>query len=221
MSAEELGLNYPFHRHLLVLGLTEGRQAAPHSGSAAKKWNSLWTRVWSLCVLSLAYVFFLPVQAFSSGSLLYHNKQFGFDLSYPDTWESITPFRDAIFALGNGSATINIRVARFSGDPASFAKEIKTDKAIHQLRVSLRNRFPDAEVLGVDDVRIDNHPAFLMRMRYTTTDGGISIPTSGVIVFCIRKTWFYTINFESFQVNFPTNYEQFNSIIKSFKFRSR
>jgi hypothetical protein len=161
------------------------------------------------------------IQAQPTNIQTFSSKQFGFQISYPDTWQSTQAAPGAAFTImkENKTAGISVNIANFKGDKTSFMKEMETKSFRDSLLLKIQKSFPDAKVINYKKTILGNFPAYLFAIEYSIKNLDTASEMRSVQIFCIYEKRMYSINFESPKIYFNERYREFERILSSFIFR--
>lgn len=161
----------------------------------------------------------LNAQTYASNIKVYNDEGLGFQVSYPDTWQSVKPPDKAVFTITNGSAGIAFHVANYTGDnEASFLNEYKNGYG-KQMESDLRKRFPDAKIVESRDTILGNYPAHLGKIQYSIRNMELVSEITSLEIVCLHNKKLYLVILESLKPRFEENYKQFQWIIRTFNFK--
>jgi len=162
----------------------------------------------------------MPCEAKPPQTMAYQNEQYGFELSYPSTWQQRATAPGAAFTIFNQNKTagISVNVANFTGDKTTVMKQMETKAFRDNMLSGIRQRFSDVKLIEYRKISLGGLPANLFIVQYTINNSNLSsdIVSAQILSICQRKA--YSINFESAKSMFTQNYQEFEKIISTIKF---
>ena len=160
------------------------------------------------------------VEAQPAKTELYRNQQFGFQISYPHTWQPRQSAPGAVFTIfkENQTAGISVNVTNFSGDKAAMIKQMETKNFRESLVAGVQQRFPGAILLNYAKTSLGNVPANLYAIQYAMKTADSASKIVSVQILSIYQKRAYSVNLESAKAFFTENYDEFKKIVATFKF---
>jgi hypothetical protein len=134
-----------------------------------------------------------PTEAHPPKVESYRSPQFGFQISYPNSWQQRKPAPGAVFTIfrQNQTAGISVNVANLTGDKTTVMRQMETKDFRDSMLSGVKQRFPDAILLQYNKTSLGASSANLYVIQYTmkTVDSSSEI-VSAQILSIYRKSIF-------------------------------